>query len=113
MSPRLSGMAIAKRSIIDFCFLTSILFTGLYFLSLVVIANLTSFQWQEGGALALTLLCTVCCVFVTGSYFGQLLGQLPFKNGYAPSNTVTMFQLPCFSYHNTLHVGAPDNSYVR
>jgi hypothetical protein len=32
---------------------------GLYFVSLVAFANLTSFQWQEGGALALTLLCNV------------------------------------------------------
>jgi hypothetical protein len=35
--------------------LTCMLFTLLYFVSLVANANLTSFLWQEGGAPTLTL----------------------------------------------------------
>jgi hypothetical protein len=51
---------------------------------------------------------------VDGTYFGQLLGQLPFKIGYAPSvlNTVTRFQLPYFSYQNTIHADAHDTIYA-
>jgi hypothetical protein len=45
---------LPRRSIIDFVFLLYAIVYGLYFVSLIAFANLTSFQWQEGGALALT-----------------------------------------------------------
>ena len=61
---------LPRRSIIDFSFSYCMLFTMLYFVSYMASANLTSFQWQEGGALALTL--SYVCIrgllnLVTGS----------------------------------------------
>jgi hypothetical protein len=81
--------AIAKTEHIWFFFSYCMLFTCWDFVSSVAFANLTSFQWQEGGALALTLtkVCTRGLLnLVTGSrilfrgklalilfsYFGQL-----------------------------------------
>jgi len=61
---------LPRRSIIDFSFFLLYAIYLLYFVSYMASANLTSFQWQEGGALALTL--SYVCIrgllnLVTGS----------------------------------------------
>ena len=56
-------------------FPTRILFTVLYFVSLVAGANLTSFLWQEGGAPTLTL------NLLYRSMFDYLLNPLPREFG--------------------------------
>jgi hypothetical protein len=104
----LTQMALAKRGMIFLVFLLYTIYR-LYFVSLVAFVNLTSFQWQEGGALALTLF--MVCIWVqpvTGSrilFRGKLaivlvscLVSYP-SSSVSDLNTVNRFQLLCFSYH--------------